>query len=361
MSSATDYSEAGERNRVAGQPLAHLSVEVGHFYMDDLIRLDNPEDPDQLVDGIDPNDPIRAQLRKVAPLVDAYTQVARAEFGPGARVSTCFLIDDYFEHFRDGPPRPQAAPSVILPKLLRAAEASGLRIDYLAREAGCAEVPSLLDGEPLGEPVRLAEMMAARIVPEPEEGSTGRRPPTVESGWLCNGRRSSEYDAGQAMRVAAYRPPVEFGARNHSIFLDVQLWSHYLEEVAGAQVQRTKWSCPFLAAIWQLLRLGMIRDDGALVAKPERWTGSWPDDWWKLPAVIQLTERPEGFAAYRALSVLPYGYLGIEHAVRTILDHLQVDEEVYAKLTERGATERPPVQVPERVTRRLNHVFMDDL
>lgn len=349
MSSATDYSEAGERNRVAGQPLSHLSIEVGHFYMDELVN------------GVDR---IRAQLRKVAPIVENQIAAAEEEFGPGARVSTCFLVDDYFWGRTPGRGRDArrvADPRHVLEKLLTAAEECEVRIDYLAREAGCAEVPSFLDGEPVGEPVRLAEMIAARIVAEPERDSTGRRPPTVESGWLCNGRRSSEYDAGQAMRIARYRPPEEFGARNHSIFLDVQLWSRQLEEVAGQQEERILWSCPFLASIWQLLRLGMIRDEGAMVAAPVPWDDPWPEEWSRLPAVVQLNPRAKPFAAYRALSVLPYSYLGIEHAVRVILDHLQLDDDVHAKLAERGAGERIPVEVPRQATRRLNHLFLGDV
>ncbi|BEK91939.1 SCO2522 family protein [Nocardia seriolae] len=349
MSSATDYSEAGERNRVAGQPLSHLSIEVGHFYMDELVN------------GVDR---IHAQLRKVAPIVEAQKAAAAEEFGPGARVRTCFLVDDYFwtrTGTRGRDARRSAGPREVIPKLLEAAQNCGVPIDYLAREAGCAEVPSFLDGEPIGEPVRLAAMMAARIVPEPEHDGTGRRPPTVESGWLCNGRRSSEFDAGQAMRIARYRPPEEFGARNHSIFLDVQLWSRQLEEVAGERVERILWSCPFLATIWQLLRLGMIRDEGAIVAAPVPWTDQWPSDWSRLPSIMQLNPDAKPFAAYRALSVLPYGYLGIEHAVRVILDHLQLDDDVQAKLAERGAAERIPVEVPQQATRRLNHIFLGDV
>ncbi|MFE3257608.1 SCO2522 family protein [Nocardia sp. NPDC059091] len=349
MSSATDYSEAGERNRVAGQPLSHLSIEVGHFYMDEL------------VDGADR---IHAQLRKVAPIVQTQIAAAEAEFGAGARVSTCFLVDDYFWTRTANRPRDArrtADPRHVLEKLLAAAEECGVRIDYLAREAGCAEVPSFQDGEPVGEPVRLAEMMAARIVAEPERDSTGRRPPTVESGWLCNGRRSSEFDAGQAMRISRYRPPEEFGARNHSIFLDVQLWSRRLEEEGDQQVERMLWSCPFLAAIWQLLRLGLIRNEGAMVAAPVPWEEPWPSDWSRMPAVVKLNPKAKPFAAYRALSVLPYSYLGIEHAVRVILDHLQLDDDVQAKLAERGAGERIPVQVPRRATHRLNHVFLGDV
>ncbi|MFI6871131.1 SCO2522 family protein [Nocardia sp. NPDC050406] len=338
MDSATGYSEASERNRTAGLPLSHLSIEVGHFYMDDLIN------------GADR---IRAQLRQVAPLVAAHAEAARAQYGPTARVSTCFLVDDYFRHDTD--------PTEILDKLLGAAEECGVRIDYLAREAGCWEVPVFIDGERSGDPIPLAEMVANRIVAEPDRETNGRRPPTAESGWLCNGRRSSDTASGQAMRVEPYRPPEEFGHRNHSIFLDVELWSRREETVAGATEVHTTWSCPFLASIWQLLRLGMLRWNGGLVAAPEPWqpADGWPDNWWKMPAVTQLNPAAAPFAAYRSLSILPHTYLGIEHAVRVILDHLEQDEEVQALLTERGAAERIPVTIPP-VTRRLTHVFLGE-
>ncbi|WP_067720484.1 SCO2522 family protein [Nocardia yamanashiensis] len=340
MSPTTDYSEAGERHRTAGQGLSHLSVEVGHFYMDDLTN--GPER-------------IEAQLRQVAPLLDAFRAAARAEFGPAARISTCFLIDDYFEQFKDrSPGEPSTAPTVILPKLLHAADECGVQIDYLVREAGCAEVPAFVDGEPSGPPLRLAEMMAARIVPEPGRGGNGRRPAAVDNGWLCNGRRSSEFDRGHAMRLQPWRPPEEFGARNHSIFLDVQLWND------DAETGTRRWSCPFLASIWQLLRLGMIRHEGEVVAAPMPWTEPWPDEWSKLPSVIQLRADAKAFAAYRALSVLPHNYLGIEHSVRVILNHLQLDDEVQAQLTERGGREPVPVTVPLEVRKRLRHVFLEE-
>lgn len=335
MSTATDYSEASEHHRVHGQWMSHLSIEVGHFYMEDLGR-----GPDRL----------RAQLLRVAPLVQAHLVAARAEFGENARVSTCFLVDDYFGRDTD--------PRIIMPSLLDTARECGVRIDYLAREAACAEAPTFLDGEPVGNSVRLAEMVASRIVAEPDEGSTGRRPPTDESGWLCNGRRSSEFAPGLAMRVPTYTPPRQFGARSHSVFLDVELWNTETVEVAGAKLERRLWSCPFLASIWQLLRLGMIRDNGELVATPVPFSGSWPEEWAQLPAVVQLNEDAAPFPAFRALSVLPHTYLGIEHAVRLILDHLNLDPAVNEKVLALAASQR--ISVPQLVTNRLNHLFIGD-
>ncbi|MBL1073165.1 hypothetical protein JK358_02020 [Nocardia sp. 2] len=331
----TDYSEAGERHRVAGQELSHLSIEVGHFYMD------------QIANGTVREDRIRAQFQRVAPLLRKFTEIAQEERDGRARVSTCFLVDDYFKSDTD--------PTRVLDKVLELAEECDVRIDYLAREAGCAEVPTFIGEEPVGEPIRLAEMMVSRLIAQPDEESNGRRPPTLEGGWLCNGRRSSDDEREQAMRVGPYRPPEEYNARNHSIFLDVQLWS--TERRNG--VDRTLWSCPFLASIWQLLRLGMIRNDGAVVAAPRERPARWPDHWNKMPAVMQLNPDAAPFAAYRALSLLPYHYLGIEHAVRVILAHLRPDDEVYEKLVERAARER--ITMPREVTQRLSHVFIGDV
>lgn len=336
---SADYSEATEQVRVANVPLSHLSLEVGHFYMDDLDR-----GGEEL---------IRAQFARIAPLVPLFTADAQARYGREARVSTCFLIDDYFRH--------DTAPSRIIGTLLAAAAECGLTIDYLAREAGCCEAPTHRDAAVSGESIRLAELVAARIVEEPDRNTTGRRPPTAESGWLCNGRRSSDDEPAQAMRLDPYRAAEQFGARNHSIFLDVELWRKRTETVNGSTEVNIQWSCPFLASIWQLLRLGMLRRDGAPVVKPMPWQAEdeWPNEWWEMPAVIQLNPRAQPFAAYRALSILPEQYLGIEHSVRMIIDHLDLDQEVNQQIIARGAKEKPGVEVAEVVSRRLSHYFLD--
>ncbi|PXX65585.1 hypothetical protein DFR70_104650 [Nocardia tenerifensis] len=334
MNDATVYSEATEQVQVAGVELAHLSIETGHFYMKNLTNGDDAT--------------IRAHFKRVAKLVDLYTEAAKADFGESARVSTCFLIDDYFG--------PNTDPTEILTKVLDIANDCELRIDYLAREAGCWETPLYVDGHLTGQQIKLAEMVASWLVAEPVQPTTGRRPPDVESGWLCNGRRSSEHDSDQAMQVPEYRHPKELGSREHSIFLDVELWN---KQIGKDGEENTRWSCPFLASIWQLLRLGMVRYEGRAVVEPVPRAASWPKSWWEMPSVVQLNPKAAPFAAYQALSILPQSYLNIEHAVRTILDHIVIDQEVLDKTIKRGADER--IVIPREVGQRLSHVFVDEV
>ncbi|MFI6212212.1 SCO2522 family protein [Nocardia brasiliensis] len=333
MNGVTVYSEATEQVPVAGVNFAHLSIETGHFYMKSLV---NGEDK------------IRAHFRQVARLVDLYTRDAKAEYGESARVSTCFLIDDYFGA--------NTKPSEILPKVLGIAADCNLRIDYLAREAGCWETPLYVNGRMTGQQIELAEMIASWVVAEPLKQTTGRRPPDVESGWLCNGRRSSDHDSAQAMQVAEYRTPEEFASREHTIFLDIELWNTQINKDGE---EHTRWSCPFLAAVWQLLRLGMVRYEGKAVVEPQPHDGPWPERWWEMPSVVKLNPQAAAFEAYRALSILPREYVKIEHAVQTILDHIVIDQEVLAKAVKRAAGER--ITIPREVTGRLSHMFVDEV
>ncbi|MGW0183873.1 SCO2522 family protein [Nocardia sp. NPDC003345] len=327
------YTEATDQPYIAPVPMSHLSIEVGHFYLNDITG-----DPVR----------VRSEFRRIVPLVAAFMESARMQYGPEVRVSTCYLIDDYFQ--------PDTDAAEILGKLLAAADDAGLTIDYLARESGCWQTSAFAGGVPSGEPIPVAEMVAARIVAEPAPPDTGRRPPTAESGWLCNGRRSSEYEQAQAMRSRAYTPPEEFGRREHSIFLDVQLWSN--EIVDGVSV--TRWSCPFLAAVWHLLRLGMLRYHGAVVAEPQPWHGEpWPHRWHEVPPVVRLNPDAAPFAAYQTLSMLPKRYIGIEHAVRLVLDHLDLDDDVVRQTIEAGAADPVPVVVPRKISERLSHLLLD--
>ncbi|MFC9432903.1 SCO2522 family protein [Nocardia sp. NPDC057030] len=334
MNGATVYSEAAEQVQVAGVSFAHLSIETGHFYMKSLL---------------DGEDKIRAHFERVARLVDLHTAEAKAEYGSSARVSTCFLIDDYFGS--------DTNPTEVLDKVLGIADRCGLRIDYLAREAGCWETPLYVDGRLTGQQIPLAEMVASWVVAEPLKQTTGRRPPDVESGWLCNGRRSSEHDSEQAMQVPeAYRRPEEFARREHTIFLDIELWNTLVNKDGE---EHTRWSCPFLASIWQLLRLGMVRYEGRAVVEPQPPGERWPASWWEMPSVIKLNPQAAPFEAYRALSILPREYLKIEHAVQTILDHIVIDQEVLAKAITRAEGEG--ISIPREVTGRLSHMFVDEV
>jgi hypothetical protein len=299
-------------------PLAHLSVELGHLYFEDLAA-----SPDRL----------RQHFRRVAPWVDAAVGICAANLpGRRARISTCVLVDDYFA--------PTSSPAEVLPRLLEVAQECGVTIDYLARESACAE----LDG------LSLARLVQDRIVADPPPGTNGSRPPPAEIGWLCNGQRSPVGPVVEAMAkvVAPWAPPAENAANRHSVFVDVELWDDDARNV------RT-WSCAFLAAVWQLLRLGVLRYDGEPVAPPQPWDGELPDDWRRLPAVVQLEPAAQAFSAYRTLSVLSGRFLPTEHAVRTILSQVAIESAILAQVAERAGTEG--IALPASLVDRIDYVF----
>jgi hypothetical protein len=315
MSAEVEFTEAAAQPRVEAVSYAHLSIELGHLYMEDLQR--GPAYLDQ-------------HFRTVAPWVEAAIRSC-AEDLPGrtARVSTCFLVDDYFTRL--------SPPSVVVPQLIDAAGRAGLRIDYLSRESACAQAGEL----------PLADMVARRLVAEPPLNSTGSRPPPDESGWLTNGERSPS-DTVEAMgSLREWRPPRETAANRHSIFIDIELWDQNGPE-------RT-WSCPFLAAVWQLLRLGLLRHDGRAVAAPNAWEGDWPADWDRLPPTVQLNPKAYPFSAYRTMSILAGRFLPVEHAVCTILGQVTVSPVAAKQALDRSAAEG--IALPHELVDRVEYVL----
>ncbi|GGT05809.1 SCO2522 family protein [Streptomyces chromofuscus] len=306
------FRESSADHRTRAVPYSHLSVELGHLYMEDFA-----EGPERL----------RAHFAQVAP----WAATARTLAGPKRRVSTCFLIDDYFTPF--------SSPAEVIPMVMRAADLAGLRIDYLARESGCASAAG----------VETAALLLARLVPEPPVGSNGARPPAEESGWLCNGERSPSDVTPEAMSAPVWQPPVELGARRHSVFLDAQLWS---EDKAGTRL----WSCPFLAAVWQMLRLGLLRNRGEVVLTAQPWAEEeFPHDWRDLSPLVRLNPQAAPFCAYRTFSVLDSRFLPVEHAVRVILDHTAADPAAMRQVAERSAAEG--LQLPSAVSERVLYAF----
>src|SRR5690606_33908279 len=137
-------------------------------------------------------------------------------------------------------------------------------------------------------------------------------------------------------------------ARRHSVFLDIELWD-------GEGPGQT-FSCAFLAAVWQLLRLGLLRNDGRPVLRPRLWDGGgFPQDWDDLPPLLQLNPAAPPFAAYRTCSLLPSRYLPVEHAVLVLLDQIEVDPGALQQVAERSAGER--ARLPEAITDRTPYVF----
>jgi hypothetical protein len=312
----TEFLENSADLKVESLPLSHVSVELGQLYMQDLAQGEPA---------------LREQFAAVAPWV-------RAAENPRSigctkqpvRISTCFLIEDYFSRF--------SSPPEVIPMVTAAAESEGLRIDYLARESACAQT---LDS-------RAAHLVLGRLVTEPVPGTTGGRPPLTETGWLTNGQRSPTTVRGEAMaKREPWRPPQESARRRHSIFVDVELW----DELDG---HRT-WSCAMLAAVWQLIRLGLLRDQGRPVLTPQDWTGSWPDSWDELPPVIRLNPSAAAFTAYTTLSVLSPRFLPVELAVRTILSQFLPEGPVLAETDSRAA--RDGMKLPVELVDRIRYVF----
>lgn len=316
--SVTDavFSETTAEPRTQSVPLSHVSLELGHLYMEDFEA--GPER-------------VRKHFIQAQPWVEA----VRASAGTNVkrpRISTCFLIDDYFTRF--------SSPAELVPALLTEAERCGLTIDYLARESGCA----VADG------IALAESLEHRLLESPPPGSDGSRPPVREVGWLANGERTHGMETMEAMaNVPSWRPPAETAARRHSIFVDVELWDD--------RDQRRTWSCPFLAAVWQMARLGLLRYRGEPVLRPHPWpTGkSFPRDWDDLPPLVQLNASASPFCAYRTCSVLPSRFLPVEHAVRVILSQVDVDPGALRQIAERSAREGIPV--PDGIADRASYIL----
>jgi hypothetical protein len=308
------FEEGTAERRVQSLPLAHLSIELGHLYFEDF-----DEGPERL-------DAHFEQVARWVPAIrDAYVGSRRAP-----RVSTCFLVDDYF-----GPKRP---PADVLPGLIEAARTNGVPIDYIVRESACADA----DGVPL------ADLVLERIVADPAPGTNGSRPPPRDAGWLSNGKRSPGTHAAEAMTVVdRWSPPKENAANRHSIFVDVELF----DAVKG----KRRWSCAFLAAVWQLLRLGLLRQAGQPVALPTAWDGAYPDDWSRLPAVLKLNPSAAPFAAYRSHSVLSSRFLPTEHAVRTILSQVLVDPALTHEAQRRADAEG--IALPLAAGERMSYVF----
>ena len=325
-----EFRESTARSRIESEPLAHLSIELGHFYHHDLAN------------GVDF---FRSHYRRIAGWVNA----ARADWsdrlaGRRPRISTCVLIDDYF--CPSAGPRELAPVRELLPRLLDAARAGEGEIDYIVRESGCA-APTIVTGA--GD-VSLADLVEARLHEDPPPGSTGARPPVAQTGWLCNGRRPpASYQPAAMKRSPRWRPPSENAAINHSVFADIQLWS--------AEAEGRQWSCAMLAGVWQLLRLGVLRNDGARVVTARPLPKALPVEWRRLPALVQVNPKAAPFCAYRTLSVLAPLFLRTEYAVRTILGRVLVHPEVQKQIMARGRGEG--LDIPPELVDRIEYLFVD--
>jgi hypothetical protein len=316
------YEESAVLESTSEVPLAHVSVELGHLYPEDLLSTDL----DRFFARVAP----WARRERVAALVED-----GGERRP--RISTCLLVDDY-----SGPAASsrRRTPAAVIGPLVDAASRAGVTIDYLARESGLVD----------GTDGSLAELVEAQLVADPPFGADGSRPPVTETGWLTNGQRSPASGVRQAMGGRSrWSPPAENARHLHSIFLDVELWS--------GSAEKRVWSCSYLAAVWQLARLGVLRRRGARVleARPVD-LADLPGDWAELPTVVQVSRNPAPFSAYRTLSVLDSRFLPVENAVRTILSQVSPDPWAAAQTVRRAAAEG--IGLPAELPERLSYVLL---
>ena len=297
--------------------LSHLSIELGHLYMEDF-------------EGGEPR--LREHFRQVLPWVRTAEEQMRHQLGGRTpRISTCFLVDDYFTAF--------STPREVVTMLVAAAADVGLVVDYVARESGCARAGD----------VDVATLVQQHLVDEPAEGANGARPAATVSGWLTNGERSPAAPAAAMAGPRQWQPPRQSAVRNHSIFLDVELWSD------GPDGRL--WSCPFLAAVWQLQRLGLLRHLGRPVAEPQPGTASQLSERWAdMPAVVQLNPAAAAMRAYRTFTALDSRFLPVEIAVRTILGQVAIDPVVAAQISGRAAGEG--LELPAEPVGRIGYAFL---
>jgi len=311
------FTEVSAVPAVRSVALSHLSIELGHLYMEDFAA-GEPR--------------LRERFRRVLPWVRTATEQVAAELtGRRPRISTCFLIDDYFTRF--------SSPPEVVSALVAAARAADLEIDYVARESGCAEAGG----------IDVATLVQQHLVEEPAEGANGGRPTSTQSGWLTNGERSPVAATSAMSAPRQWQPPRQSAVRNHSIFMDIELWS----DGPGGRL----WSCPFLAAVWQLQRLGLLRHLGDPVADPVRATpADLPVDWAQMPAIVQLNPEAAALRAYRTFSALDSRFLAVEVAVRTILAQVAIDPLVAAQARDRARSEG--LDLPPETVERIGYAFI---
>jgi hypothetical protein len=255
---------------VSDDQVAELSIEVCHLYGDRLGL-------QALVDGL--------QIAK--PIVDAMRNTS-----VGRSISVCILIDDYFRAL-------SIEREQIRDMVEEASAKTSLPIHYIVSEAALAKtVRALTD--------RLLPIPYPGAGSQKSEDAVGRYLSNLEGNRLSRRRGGSPawlqpFDDSSLKELSEDNPP-GLGHRvrrgQHEVDLLVELWS------SDPTNRANRYSCSVLAAWWQLVRLGYLRE----AEKPS------------IPAETIALDSSIPFVAKRTLSILDPDYIEIEHAVRTILD-----------------------------------------
>jgi hypothetical protein len=259
--------------------MAHLSVEIAHVYLGELTE--------QAV-----NKAINAAIDRVGPVVDRLTK------DRGRAVSTCVLIDDYFE---SKGPTPQEAVEIFK----NAAARLGFRLDWIAFEADCAAAADYFFDNLYPQP-RFGESSHGGLYGEPNRLSRSGQ------SWISNGDPTRETKTPRSRRFLGREAKYLSGKVRPEIATSIALDVEIAKAGSQSDDSALMWSCPFLAACWQLIRLGCWREPSGGMLAPKR--------------LLAVSDRPPPFFARRTLSHLPSRYLRVEHAVQVILAQLAIDD-----------------------------------
>jgi hypothetical protein len=265
--------------------------------------------------------------------------------GADARVSKSILVDDYFG---DPHVRQRQAEAV-----LDACAERGVVVDHVVYESSCVATAKLVVDRIADDPRPGDGAATAPIVPETAASrdpawlsSNGRRrlapgqalPQRGSSGSLLSrvGGAPRSDDAVEDIQPEPHRGTKAIRGY-HDINVEVQLYDGDVMNGAGTG----KWSCPLLAAAWQLLRLGVLQDEDGNPLSPEFARLDHPS----------LNRDPEPFAARATLSLLTPAMLQVEYAVRLILGRLELPGEWVRQLRQSHEDEqrRPADLVLERI------------
>lgn len=280
-----------------------ISVELTHLYLRDI-----DEDPSIVERALD------SALFWLKPILHNFES-------RGQTVGTCVLIDDYFiksDLVVD--------PEKVAELFRNACEKADVPLDHIVFEKACADT---------------VETMLGLIVEEPRPGAGSRggardnlRP---ARDWLSN---------GDAMRLTYSPAEGRLGQdwfngeqrqlepkNTHAVFLDVQLY----DESDGDR----RYSCPALAAWWQLIRLGLDRNsDGAK----------------RIPAGTQSRDGARPLFGKRTLTLLPPQFIEIEHAVNNILRQVAIPHSLLRKMRDK----KQPIPLDAKpISDRVSYIVAD--
>jgi hypothetical protein len=221
------------------------------------------------------------------------TEVLTREFGlikhfvdvrQGPDDSVAFLFDDY--HNRPGS---RVRPQDIYTQLRESSDQAGIKIDYIAREGACT---------------RMAEHVLGIL------RTTGYLCETENQGFLLDERPKS------------LRPDVAMSHNSKTRSLGFPYSLIDIEVYDRPKGTDKSWACPYLAAIWQGLRLGVLHDEAFDAPVPVGDAMPDWDTWEDVPPLVQLTPDAKPFVTDKTFSVLPGDFLQVEAAVDKILSRL---------------------------------------